>query len=153
MDIVIREAGKKDAVAIGAVLKSVEWLWASAWSEEALTTEAERFLERCAAAPDSLVLMAEEEGKGMGFCALHLFPSIRNNCEGYVSHLFVRADARGKRIGRRLLAAAEQAAEEKGCSRLLLYINRPRPAYQRRFYEKAGWEERETAALFFREFG
>lgn len=151
MNVVVREANIKDAAAVGAILRSVEWLWASEWSEVALEVAVERFLERCAAAPDSLVLIAEEDGEGLGFCALHLYPSVRDKCEGYVSHLFVHANARGKRIGRRLLLAAEREAKQKGCGRLLLYINRQRPAYQRGFYEKVGWKEQATAALFFRE--
>jgi GNAT superfamily N-acetyltransferase len=67
---------------------------------------------------------------------------------GYVSHLFVHAATRGEGAGRQLLAAAEKEAATRGCSRLLLYINRSRPAYRRAFYAKAGWQELENAALF-----
>ena len=150
MDIIVREANVEDDAAIGSVLQSVDWLWAAEWSEETLEAAARRFLESSGAAPSSVVLIAERAGEGLGFVALHLYPSIREGWEGYVSHLFVRAGARGAGVGRRLLAAAEEAAKARGCGRLMLYVNRPRPAYQRGFYVKVGWQEHETAALFFR---
>jgi hypothetical protein len=39
-------------------------------------------------------------------------------------------------------------AQERGCSRLMLINLRKRESYQRRFYQKQGWEEREEAANF-----
>lgn len=149
----IRQAEPDDATTLARVLQSVSWLWASTWGEAQLAEAARRFLEAGSQAPGTTVLVAEADGEGLGFVALHLFPSIRDGCEGYVSHLFVHDAARGKGVGRRLLAAAEETAKEQGCGQLMLYINRPRPAYQRGFYEQAGWQEKETAALFFRGLG
>jgi GNAT superfamily N-acetyltransferase len=147
----IREAVVEDAGAIARILHSVEWLWAAEQPLERLEQATQRFLEAAAATPASAVLIAEQDNVGMGFVALHLHPAVFAACEGYVSHLFVHAGARGQGIGRQLLAAAELEAVARGCSRLLLYIGRSRPAYRRRFYEKAGWQERDDAALFVRD--
>jgi GNAT superfamily N-acetyltransferase len=146
----IREATGADAAAIARILKSVDWLWAAGYALEELELAARRFLDVAAASVDSTVLMAEQDGGGVGFIALHLYPSFSGDYEGYVSHLFVHDAARGLGAGRQLLAAAEQAAMARGCDRLLLYIGRSRPAYQRGFYGKAGWQERDDAALFVR---
>jgi hypothetical protein len=39
-------------------------------------------------------------------------------------------------------------ARQRGCFRLSLINMRRRESYQRRYYEKAGWEERPEAANF-----
>jgi GNAT superfamily N-acetyltransferase len=146
----IREATGTDAAAMARILKSVDWLWAAGYALEELEVAARRFLDAAAASPASTVLIAEQDGGGVGFIALHLYPSFSGDYEGYVSHLFVHDSARGLGAGRQLLAAAEHQAAACGCDRLLLYISRSRPAYQRRFYEKVGWQERDDAALFIR---
>jgi GNAT superfamily N-acetyltransferase len=68
--------------------------------------------------------------------------------EGYVSELFVRDDARGRGVGRRLLSAIESEARGRGCQRLSLINLRNRESYRRQFYLKAGWSERSDAANF-----
>jgi GNAT superfamily N-acetyltransferase len=147
----VRMVSTEDVRALARVLKSVDWLPAAKQPLERMEKAMRRFLETVEATPASTVLVAEQEGKVVGFIAFHLHPSVLAAYEGCVSHLFVHADARGQGIGRRLLAAAEQKAAARGCGRLLLYISRSRPAYQRRFYEQAGWQEREDAALFVRD--
>jgi GNAT superfamily N-acetyltransferase len=51
-------------------------------------------------------------------------------------------------VGTRLLAAVKEEARKRGCARLSLLNGRTRPSYQREFYRKDGWQERETMANF-----
>ena len=84
---------------------------------------------------------------GLRLCSLAIVPPVRRP-EGYISELFVRKSARGQGIGTRLLAAVEDEAATRGCSRLRLLNLRNRESYQRGFYRKRGWEEWQDAANF-----
>jgi GNAT superfamily N-acetyltransferase len=68
--------------------------------------------------------------------------------EGYVSELFVSDSARGIGIGTQLLKAVEAMAISRGCSRLMLLNRKTRESYERGFYRRLGWEEREEFANF-----
>jgi GNAT superfamily N-acetyltransferase len=68
--------------------------------------------------------------------------------EGYVSELFVRNGERGQGVGTQLLQVVRAEARSRGCSRLALTNLRHRESYQRQFYTKAGWSERNDAAQF-----
>jgi ribosomal protein S18 acetylase RimI-like enzyme len=59
---------------------------------------------------------------------------------GFVSHLWVRADARRNGIGSRLLAAAEREAQRRGCARMVLSTHSfQAPAFYRRLgYRQIG---------------
>jgi GNAT superfamily N-acetyltransferase len=146
----VREAKQEDAGAIARVLHSVDWLWAAQLPLAELEQGVRQFLEAAGRSPDTTVFVAGAKGEAEAFLALHLFPALPTGYEGYVSHLFVQASARGHGLGQALLRAAEREAAASGCRRLLLYISHERPAYQRGFYAKAGWEERAGAALFVR---
>jgi GNAT superfamily N-acetyltransferase len=104
-----------------------------------------------AAADDShLILVAETpQGEIAGYCAVHWLPYlILPAPEGYVSELFVQEAFRAQGVGSQLLDAIQAAAKERGCSRLMLLNLRKRESYQRRFYQKQGWEERPEMANF-----
>jgi GNAT superfamily N-acetyltransferase len=65
-----------------------------------------------------------------------------------VSELFVHVAAQGRGIGTLLLEEIKREGLERGCSRLSLLNMRNRESYQRGYYRKVGWEERENAANF-----
>lgn len=97
------------------------------------------------------VLLVSVSGAGaiQGYCSFHLAPFLfLAGSEAYLTELFVRPSSRGLGIGTQLLEEAQRRAEERGCSRLSLLNDRKIESYQRGFYEKHGWEEREDMANF-----
>ena len=68
--------------------------------------------------------------------------------EGYISELFISAEARGQGVGTALLEQVTADARKRGCVRLSLINSRTRESYLRQFYEKHGWKERTEVAAF-----
>jgi GNAT superfamily N-acetyltransferase len=88
-----------------------------------------------------------------GYVAVHWIPyQFLPGPEGYVSELFVLADARGQGVGKELLARVKEEGRLRGAVRLSLLNLRTRPSYLRGFYSKDGWVERPEAANFIFRF-
>ena len=94
------------------------------------------------------VLVAELEGLVMGYGAVQWFTPIMSAPEGYVSDLFVYANATGQGLGSSLLEAMTVEAKARGCQRLALSNWRNRTSYKRGFYAKRGWQENADSARF-----
>ncbi|MGB0922524.1 MAG: GNAT family N-acetyltransferase [Alphaproteobacteria bacterium] len=95
------------------------------------------------------LLLAEIKGSMVGFCVMHRIPvPILGGTEGYISDLFVRADARGHDVGHRLLERAEEISRVEGFLRLHVINYRERESHKREFYPKLGFQEREDTADF-----
>jgi ribosomal protein S18 acetylase RimI-like enzyme len=107
-------------------------------------------LRLCLSDESHTVLVTESPGGAiLGYVAIHWLPYLMlAGPEGYVSELFVSESARGAGLGTRLLEAVEAMAVSRGCSRLMLVNRKTRESYQRGFYRKLGWEEREEFANF-----
>ncbi len=107
-------------------------------------------LARCLASSEHLLLVAEDSrGQVVGYANVHWLPYLfKPGPEAYVSELFVRQDRTGQGVGRALLAALESEARSRGCCQLMLVNNRDRQSYQRGFYRKQGWQERDNMANF-----
>jgi GNAT superfamily N-acetyltransferase len=151
MNIQIRRAETKDAHGIAELLRSLGW-FAHINREMPQITQA-RVVKHLALfnADDShsVFVALPPTGEIVGYSAVHWLPYlILTGPEGYVSELFVHDSYRSEGIGRQLLEAMKAEAQERGCSRLMLINLRKRESYQRRFYQKQGWEEREEAANF-----
>jgi GNAT superfamily N-acetyltransferase len=149
MDVQIRKAQVQDAGHIADILRALGW-FAHMNSEPYEETRARiaRHLELCNADDSHSVYVAENaSGDIGGYVSVHWLPYFMlTGPEGYVSELIVREAARGRGIGTRLLAVVEEEAKARGCSRLMLINMRNRESYQRGFYRKRGWEERQNAA-------
>lgn len=151
LDMQIRPALPQDAPAFAQVLCSVEWLTRLIETPpDELHRWMLRALDSCLADDSHLVLVAEANGNEiLGFVSVHWLPYfLFKGPEGYVSELFVHASARGKGVGTRLIEAVKEEARRRGCHRLMLVNSRERPSYQREFYRKNGWQERESMANF-----
>jgi GNAT superfamily N-acetyltransferase len=151
MNIQIRPALPQDIPALAEVLRSVEWFTPLIETPlQELHKRMLRSLELCLNDDSHLVLVAEGLKKDiLGFVSVHWLPYfILDGPEGYVSELFVHKDARGLGAGTLLINAIKDEARKRGCSRLMLVNHRDRPSYQREFYKKNGWREREALANF-----
>jgi GNAT superfamily N-acetyltransferase len=151
MDIQIRKAQKTDAPAITELLRSLE-LFPHIRNEppEATRDYVSKHLGLCQADDSHSVYVAQNPaGEIVGYCAAHWLPYLMfAGPEGYVSELFLEGSSRGLGIGGRLLETVKAEAKKRGCSRLMLLNLRNRESYQRGFYKKQGWEERQEAVNF-----
>ena len=147
----IRTTQPGDAPAITALLRGLDWFERIA-SEPPEKTAANvaRHLEQCLADGSHTIYVAEDQAVELsGYVAVHGLPYLfLPGLEGFISELFVREAARGEGLGSRLLQVVKQEARERGCFRLSLLNGKYRESYQRRFYEKQGWEERPTMVNF-----
>jgi GNAT superfamily N-acetyltransferase len=151
MDVSIRRVGIADAVQLAELLRGMGWFDAlRSLTIEGLVAQVEKRIRQCLADDSHSVYVAlRSEGKIAGYGSVHWLPYLfMAGPEGYVSELFVGAEARGQGVGRQLLGAIESEARARGCQRLSLINLRNRESYQRQFYPKTGWTERTEAANF-----
>ncbi len=151
MEITIRTATIDDTAALGEILRSVDWFtYLMEMPAETLQASVRQALEQCLADASHLMLVAETgTGTIVGYLSIHWLPYLfLEGTEGYISELFVHKAMRSAGIGSMLLSRACDEARAHGCSRLMLVNGRTRESYQREFYKKKGWHERETMANF-----
>lgn len=149
--IKIRRARGEDVPAIAGILRGLE-IFTRINEEPPAATEQRigHHFELCAAGDSHTIYVAElPNGIIAGYAAVHWLPYLLlTGPEGYVSELFVHNYEQGRGIGTLLLDAVRKEGEARGCSRLSLLNMRNRESYQRDYYRKVGWEERENAANF-----
>ncbi len=151
MSIEIRKAQATDAGEVADFIRGLGLFRRLATlSPEETHTQISRHLSLCLSDDSHSVYLARTAGGTLlGYCAIHWIPYlIFNGPEGFVSELFVGEQSRGQGVGTMLLEAVKTEALERGCVRLMLLNLRDRESYQRGFYLKCGWEERESAANF-----
>ena len=150
MNITIRPAKIEDASQLAILLHDIGW-FSGIQNETVAETNARLQNQLANANSESHTLLVAEtdEAQVAGYTAVHWLPYlILSGPEGYVSELFVAETARGAGVGKALLTAVKSQAQQRGCSRLQLLNMRNRESYQRGFYAKDGWQEREHAANF-----
>ncbi|MGF1612062.1 MAG: GNAT family N-acetyltransferase [Kiloniellales bacterium] len=93
------------------------------------------------AAPAIEVLLAEQAGSAVGYLAFYrAFSLFRGGPVLLVENLYVAEEARGRGVGRRLLAAAAAEAEKRGYGRIELHVRADNPE-SRAFYRRVGFFE------------
>jgi len=155
MTVQISKATAQDAQSLAELLRDIGWF--EPFNHEPLDVLVRRVqcaIEQCLADNSHSIFIAQSpDGKIVGYGSVHWLPYLfLPGPEGYVSELFVRESARGSGLGRKLLEEIQAEARARGCTRLSLINLRNRESYARRFYEKAGWEERSDAANFIYRF-
>lgn len=97
----------------------------------------------------SLYVAEGHENNILGYASVHWLPYLfLDGPEGYISELFIRGEERGKGIGGKLLDTIKEEAKRRGCSRLSLLNGRNRESYERNFYQRQGFIERDQMANF-----
>lgn len=90
---------------------------------------------------ESVVLLAERDGVGIGFTQLYAtFSSVRTARLWTLNDLFVREDGRRDGVARALLDAAARFARDDGAAGIQLETSRDN-APARALYRAAGWNE------------
>ena len=151
MDFQIRRAEQKDAPHISKIIRSLGYFSQIESDPLEVTLErVENHLKMCIENDSHSIYVAEDsKGKIVGYGSIHWLPYlILNGPEGYLSELFVDEASRGHGIGSQILEVIKAEARSRGCARLMLLNLQKRESYQRRFYSKNGWEEREGVANF-----
>jgi GNAT superfamily N-acetyltransferase len=144
----IREAGSEDWPAVAALLRELgRPVPDDAEVDPATRAAFDRYLAR----PDSVALVAEENGRAVGFLDLEFRARLGLvEPQAWIPDLVVTRSRRGSGVGRALIERAETLARERGCWGMSL-----ESATWRRdshtFYERAGW--RETGKSFTKPLG
>jgi ribosomal protein S18 acetylase RimI-like enzyme len=102
------------------------------------------FLAERMAQRESVLLLAWQDGRAVGFAQLYpMFSSVRMAPVFVLNDLYVDANARRAGVGRQLLDAAAVAARAAGARRIVLEtVVENRVA--RALYRDAGWDEEST---------
>lgn len=100
------------------------------------------------------LLVADEGGKLAGYLALHWIPfPLLAGTEGYISDLVIAEGWRSRGIGSAMLDAVTDRALELGCKRLTLNNRIISEAFNRGFFNRAGFRQRTEFANFVKELG
>ena len=151
MSIKIRKTKIEDAEGIVEVLqKAGKSVYSMPTPYVATTEKVAAHIKMCNADKSHTIYVAENvDGALVGYVGAHWLPYLfLDGPEGYLSELFVREEYRDQGIGTKLLGTVKSEAKKRSCSRLLLLNSRKRESYQRSFYKRHGWTEREEAANF-----
>jgi GNAT superfamily N-acetyltransferase len=151
MKFKIRTAKFTDCPSLAELLREVGWFEfiKNKTPEEASDHVAAHLADCLADESHSVYVGVDEEGDVAGYINVHWLSYLfLPGPEGYISELFLRPSARGKGLGAELLETVKAEAHERGASRLSLLNNRSRESYERGFYQKHGWEERQLMANF-----
>ncbi|WP_138500503.1 GNAT family N-acetyltransferase [Nostoc sp. PA-18-2419] len=151
MNFTIRKVKESDAQAIFHIIRELGWFaWVNSTSQETSVAQIQQQIIQCYQNNSHSIYIAENsENDVVGYVAVHWLPCpFLPKLQGYISELFIQKAARGFGIGKTLLATIISEAKIRECSVLMLVNHKERESYQREFYRKQGWVERETVANF-----
>ena len=149
--MLIREAMQSDAASITQLLRELSELKSvNAQTVEQTHSVVSRALALATSCDASTILIGlTDESVVTGYCAVHWVPFLfLHGPEAYITELFIRPGDRSGGLGSKLRSEVQTRARERGCSRLSLLNDRDRESYQRGFYSKRGWVERDRMANF-----
>jgi GNAT superfamily N-acetyltransferase len=136
--IQIRDALPQDWPPVGELLRELGRPSAVGTDrEEELHEVYTGFLSR----PDAAALVAEEDGRVVGFCDLLFVPRLNfAGPQAWIPDLVVAENDRGRGIGAALLSHAEDLARDRGCWSIFLSSANWRTR-SHAFYRRAGWDQ------------
>lgn len=137
MTVTIRRATVADLDAVAPLFDAYRQFY----GQSSDTTRARAWLSDRMQGGESLVLLADRNGRPSGFVQLYpMFSSVRTARLWILNDLFVASDARRSGVARALLDAAAQFARGDGAAGLMLETGRDNAA-ARALYRAAGWQE------------
>jgi GNAT superfamily N-acetyltransferase len=129
---VIRPARESDVEAVTALLAQLDYPFAAEAVRPALAD--------VLADPGHVVLVAEEDGRAVGFVNAHFRPQLHHLAPvGTIDELVVERDRRGRRIGERLVEAVLEEARRRGADVMEVSTHNRRER-ARAFYRRCGFE-------------
>ncbi len=135
MSLLIRRGTAADVNNI-AVLFDEYRVW---YHQHSDIEKAKQFLNDRLSRNESVIFVAEDNGKLVGFTQLYpIFSSVSMSNAWLLNDMFVSRNERGKGIASNLLNAARQLGCENGSKWLMLQTSCDNDAAQR-LYEKNGW--------------
>jgi len=139
-DIAVRAALMADADAIASLCGQLGYPSTGA--------DVERRLAQLAREPDAVVLVADSAGAGVvGWVHVRALHLLTRDPGAEIAGLVVDESRRGRGIGGRLMAAAEDWARRRGLAELRLRSNVIRDEAHA-FYRRLGYESAKTSLLF-----
>jgi GNAT superfamily N-acetyltransferase len=137
-EIAIRTAGPED---VGTLLRLIRRLAEfERLADEVRASEADLLREGFGRLPRYEALLAEEDGEAIGFALFfHSFSTFEGRSGLHLEDIFVVDAARGRGVGRKLMARLAAIAAERDCARLDLSVLHWNPA--RRFYDRLGMKQ------------
>jgi GNAT superfamily N-acetyltransferase len=146
-DVIVRRAEPHDTAALGELgiaLMRTHYAFDDRRFLEPTTADAggyARFLESQLDDDDSVVMIAEQRGRIVGYVYAAIEPlswkELRDEC-GFIHDLLVSDDARGRGVGESLLDAAIQWLDERGMPRVVLGTAAQNET-ARRLFERRGF--------------
>jgi ribosomal protein S18 acetylase RimI-like enzyme len=119
------------------------------YQQESDIPGAKSFIKERLLNEDSVVFIAYEEGKAVGFVQLYpTFSSVSMKRSWILNDLYVNASARKKGFGEKLLQKAIEFAEETGAKGLFLETGQENVTAQR-LYEKIGFKKESNYFYYF----
>jgi ribosomal protein S18 acetylase RimI-like enzyme len=104
-----------------------------------------RLADLLASESDEILIARSSDGMALAFLQQRFYLSVwRPGRDAYIEDVFVREEARGRRIGELLLLAALENARARGALRISLDCNE-RNARARRLYERLDFQNPNTA--------
>ena len=109
---------------------------------EGPTTVSLERIQEVLAAPNTILMTAQDDGKVVGMATLHILPTTEKRI-AHVDDVVVSSAYRGQGLGEKLMRALIDAARERGVASLHL-TSRPARAAAQALYMKVGFKKRET---------
>lgn len=131
----VRRAGVEDLEAVTPLFSAYRVFY----NREPALNKDRTFLRERLEAGESVVLVAERDGRAVGFTQLYpTFSSVALARDWILNDLYVAQSARGAGVGAALLEAARDFGRSTGARRLVLETQ-PDNEKARRLYERLGW--------------
>jgi ribosomal protein S18 acetylase RimI-like enzyme len=137
-----REAKKEDAPSLLKLLDQLGY-------PDLNSSDFDRTFDEVLSSHHSRLLVAETNtGEILGYILFTSRPQLRLCGDSIeIDELSVSESSRGRGVGTALLDKAKEFAISRKAKRLILSTNRDRESYQRHFYQKYGFEEKNSAWL------